>query len=147
MPISLHIDADSASDLVEQVKQLAGALSGNFTTPAETNSPKPSTRKSAKTAEPATDTAAGQSATSGAEDPKSASGSTQEGAASGASGATDTAPTAEVVRELAGKYAAKAGPAALGEIFIENGSPQGKFSQLPVENYGAVYVRLTELLA
>lgn len=142
--LSLHIDASDAQDLSATISALAAAF-GVPVTGSLSADPKPATKSSrAKAAEPATGgaAAASQPATT---DPKPASGSAETGAASGASAATDTV-TPEALRELAGKYAAKGGPAALAEVFIENGSPQGKFSQLPVENYPAVFARLTELL-
>lgn len=142
MPLSLHIEADTAAGLIRDVSALAVALGAAVASqPRDPLSdpipdPKPATRSSKKS---------------------SASGSDATGDASGAAGATATAsaeqvPAGEVTKEqvaaLCNQYGAKAGATALQEIFKnEMGSPQGKFSGVTADKYPALAARLTELLA
>lgn len=128
MPLSLHIDADNATDLVAQLSALAVALAGTAAVATPSADPKPATRT--KKSEPAAQ--------------NSDAGATSSAQQSSAAAETVTKDT---VAALCNSYGSKAGATALQEIFKELGSPQGKFSGVPEASYPALHARLTELLA
>jgi hypothetical protein len=67
------------------------------------------------------------------------------GGSAGASSAAGEAPTKESLSPKVMQYGSKAGPQAVVELFAEFGAK--KFSEVPVEKYGAFSTRLDELLA
>lgn len=135
--ISLHLEADNVGDLHSQMLAL---LAGTAIAAATT---KPAGRGKAKTDET-------QPPTAPQEDAGNADTTGQQGSGAGVTGSEGQSSAAgEVTKDSLSaqvlQYGSKAGPQAVGELFKEFGAT--KFSEIPVDKYGAMNVRLVELLA
>ncbi|MFL6728083.1 MAG: hypothetical protein ACJ8FS_16450 [Sphingomicrobium sp.] len=121
--IELRITGENASDLVSQLASVAQLL----TSTGAVTEAKSAGRGRGKTA-PVEPEAAGAAQA----DPAAVSGAT---------------PTRDEIATKCTLFSSKGGTQALKELFIEAGSPEGKWSKVPDENLPALNARLDELLA
>lgn len=139
--IPLPATADPAPAKATRTKKSAAGKDESAQSAGQTPSPEPEAQP-----QPGTDTGTAP-ATAG-------SSSTEENAASGGTGASSagagasqpaTEVTAEALRAKAAEFGMKNEP-GLKELLTQFGT-NGKFSGVPVENYGPMMIRLEELLA
>jgi hypothetical protein len=148
--ISIHIEADNAHAAIKEVLALAAGLSmstpvANSETPAEDK--KPATRKSTKASAEGNAAASGTAASSGTADTQGTSSATSGAGQTATTAASPSEITRATVEPKCMAYSQKGGAQALKELFIEMGSPAGKWSAIPDENLPALNARLDELLA
>ena len=149
--VSIHIDAPSAQQAREAMRDLLG-MDRETQEPAEEPAPKATRTRKAKADEGNAGTEPAASAdTSTASDNSPASSTETESPSS--AGDTKTADgggnaiTRATVEPKCLAYSQKGGSQALKELFIEMGSPAGKWSSVPEDKLPALDARLDELLA
>jgi hypothetical protein len=136
----------SAGEVREEMRALLGmAREPDAPEQADANlseAKKPATRKSTKAS------AEGNAETKGdATSAQTTTSSKQGSAGSASSPPSDGEITRATVEPKCMAFSQKGGAQALKELFIEMGSPAGKWSAIPDENLPALNARLDELLA
>jgi hypothetical protein len=141
----------SAGEVREEMRALLGmAREPDAPEQADANlseAKKPATRKSTKASAEGNAAASGTAASSGTADTQGTSSATSGAGQTATTAASPSEITRATVEPKCMAYSQKGGAQALKELFIEMGSPAGKWSAIPDENLPALNARLDELLA